>query len=198
MMDRQECGSLLQIVSLSCLCFGQGQGIWPALATLSIVLWVIINSSDGWHFADVKQSHSPGLQRDSTSISIILKINSNINAARVGSLGLVRTLISLLSQKNVQRAQALIHLLVCHSSTSSLSFHWKKSFKHRMVLVGRDLLKAIWSNLLTKIRDILNLVGLVRAPSNVLNTFRDGAFATSGQTVPVCHHPNFKRLVTYM
>lgn len=67
-----------------------------------------------------------------------------------------------------------------------------------MVLVGRDLLKAIWSNLLTKIRDILNLVGLVRAPSNVLNTFRDGAFATSGQTVPVCHHPNFKRLVTYM
>lgn len=57
----------------------------------------MINSLDGWHFTDVKQSQSPGLRGDPTSVSTILKINSSVNTAEVDSLDPVTSLLSLFS-----------------------------------------------------------------------------------------------------
>jgi len=46
---------------------------------------------------DVKQSHSPGLLGEPTSMSSILKINSSINTVEVDSLDPVRSLLSVFS-----------------------------------------------------------------------------------------------------
>lgn len=54
----------------------------------------MINLLDGWHFTDVKQSHSPGLHGEPTFMSTILKINSSINTEEVDSLDPVRSLLS--------------------------------------------------------------------------------------------------------
>lgn len=63
----------------------------------------MINLLDGWHFTDVKQSHSPGLQGEHTSVSTILKINSSINTAEVDSFVPVRFLLSGFHRKSAQR-----------------------------------------------------------------------------------------------
>lgn len=54
----------------------------------------MINLLDGWHFTDVKQSHSPSLHGEPTFMSTILKINSSINTEEVDSLDPVRSLLS--------------------------------------------------------------------------------------------------------